>query len=36
MLVLGAAGALWSAAFVTYIVVYARALFSPRVDGRLG
>jgi uncharacterized protein involved in response to NO len=33
---LGFAGALWSAAFVTYVVVYASALVSPRVDGRPG
>jgi uncharacterized protein involved in response to NO len=35
-LVLGLAGTLWSAAFVTYIVVYAGALLSRRVDGRPG
>jgi uncharacterized protein involved in response to NO len=30
------AGALWSAAFVVYLAEYARALASPRVDGRPG
>ena len=35
-LVLGLAGALWSAAFVTYVIVYARALMTRRVDGRPG
>lgn len=35
-LVLGVAGALWSAAFVTYAIVYARALMTRRVDGRPG
>jgi uncharacterized protein involved in response to NO len=34
--VLAVAGALWSAAFAGYLVVYARALASPRVDGLPG
>jgi uncharacterized protein involved in response to NO len=36
LLVLAAAGGLWSAAFVVYLVVYAPALWSPRVDGEAG
>ena len=35
-LVLAVAGALWSAAFLTYVIVYSRALVTPRVDGRSG
>jgi uncharacterized protein involved in response to NO len=35
-LVLAVVGALWSAAFLTYVVVYSRALVAPRVDGRSG
>jgi uncharacterized protein involved in response to NO len=35
-IVLGLAGTLWTAAFVTYVVVYASALMSRRVDGRPG
>jgi uncharacterized protein involved in response to NO len=35
-LVLAVVGALWSAAFLTYVVVYSRALATPRVDGRSG
>jgi uncharacterized protein involved in response to NO len=34
--VLGSAGALWCAAFGAYIVGYARALLTPRVDGLPG
>jgi uncharacterized protein involved in response to NO len=32
--VLAAAGALWSAAFVVFLVVYAPILFAPRPDER--
>ena len=35
-LVLGTAGALWSVAFAVYALFYARALFTPRVDGLPG
>jgi uncharacterized protein involved in response to NO len=34
--VLGVAGALWSAAFFTYVVAYAKALVTRRVDGEPG
>jgi uncharacterized protein involved in response to NO len=30
------AGALWSSAFATFLVVYAPVLFAPRVDGKAG
>ncbi len=36
LLVLAAAGGLWSASFVVYLVVHGPALFSPRADGQPG
>jgi uncharacterized protein involved in response to NO len=34
--IVSAAGLLWTAGFAIYVVVHARLLFSPRVDGRPG
>ena len=36
MFTLVVAGALWTMAFLVYLLVYAPILFSPRIDGRAG
>jgi len=33
---IGLAGTLWSAAFVIFVIAYARVLIQPRIDGRPG
>jgi uncharacterized protein involved in response to NO len=33
---LAVAGAFWAAAFALYVVVYAKILVVPRIDGRAG